>query len=96
MSQSPYGQLRPSRPATSAHDLERKTMMGDVCIYHIWLRGQLDEAEINARSPFPIVVIQVENTATQFEICTDQSGLLGLLRYLHTLGFAFLSITCDQ
>jgi hypothetical protein len=33
---------------------------------------------------------------TQFSIRTDQSGLIGLMRRLHNLGFAFLSVACAK
>ena len=42
------------------------------------------------------VVVEWGATAvTQFSIRTDQSGLIGLMRHLHHLGFVFLSVACD-
>ncbi len=70
--------------------------MDDICTYHIQLRGPIDETEINARSPFHLVAEQAEATATLFGVRTDQSGLIGLLRYLHTLGFVLLAVTRDS
>jgi hypothetical protein len=67
--------------------------MNDRCIYHIQLRGQVDEGEINAMSPFQTTVKRTDATSTLFAVCTDQSGLVGLLRHLHGLGFVFLSVS---
>ncbi len=67
--------------------------MNDICTYHIRLRGQVDEGEINAMSPFQMTVERVDQAATLITVCTDQSGLIGLLRHLHGLGFVFLSVS---
>ena len=66
--------------------------MNDICTYHIQLRGQVDEGDINATSPLQMTVVRVDQAATLFSVCTDQSGLIGLMRHLHGLGFVFLSI----
>ena len=66
------------------------------CVYHIQIRGQVDEDEINGMSPL-LLVREGGNTAvTQFFVHTDQSGLIGLLRHLHGLGFVFLSVNCEE
>ena len=67
--------------------------MNDRCIYHIQLRGQVDEGEINAMSPFRMTVKRTDAASTLFAVCTDQSGLVGLLRHLHGLGLVFLSVS---
>lgn len=69
--------------------------MNDICKYHIQLCGIVDEAEINAMSPLQLVWEWEETAVTQFSIRTDQSGLVGLIRHLHNLGFVFLAITCE-
>jgi hypothetical protein len=72
--------------------------MNDVCTYHIQLRGHVDEGDINATSPLQITAVQVEankgdsHAGTLLTVRTDQSGLVGLLRHLHGLGFVFLSV----
>lgn len=66
-----------------------------MCVYHIQLRGLVDEAEINAMSPLQMVREWGETAVTQFSIHTDQSGLIGLMRHLHNLGFVFLSVACQ-
>lgn len=64
--------------------------------YHIRLRGALVEAEVNATSPLQMRHEWSESSVTQFSIRTDQSGLVGLLRHLHGLGYLFLSVTCEE
>lgn len=66
--------------------------MDDMCLYHIQLRGQVDEAEINPMSPLQLVREWGEPAVTQFSIYTDQSGLIGLTRHLHNSGFVLLGI----
>ncbi len=66
--------------------------MNELCDYHIRLRGQVDEAEINTMSPLHMTTVQTSADATLFTIHTDQSGLIGLMRHLHGLGFVILSI----
>lgn len=66
--------------------------MNTVCVYHIQLRGLIEEDEINAMSPLQLVKDWAETAVTQFSVHTDQSGLIGLMRHLHSLGFVFLSI----
>lgn len=61
--------------------------MNDMCTYHIQLRGQVDEGDINATSPLQMTVVRVDAAGTLITVCTDQSGLVGLLRHLHGLGF---------
>ncbi len=66
--------------------------MRDNSIYHITLRGQVSESEINAAGPLRVKVIQVEPHCTHLAFSTDQSGLVGLISYLHGLGFILLSM----
>jgi hypothetical protein len=66
--------------------------MVDICTYTIQLRGQVSEGEINALGPLPVTAEKAEASATWFTIQTDQSGLIGLMRHLHGLGFVFLSV----
>lgn len=67
--------------------------MRDICIYHIKLRGSVRENEINVSSPLRLNLEQAINGETLLSLSTDQSGLVGLLRHLHGLGYVFLSIT---
>ena len=66
--------------------------MHDICTYQIEVWGQVDENAFNATSPLQITVMQMDSAATLFTICTDQSGLIGLIRRLHQQGFVILSV----
>lgn len=67
-------------------------MMHEPCLYQIEVRGQVSESDLNAMSPLRTTVVHVDAAATLLTIHTDQSGLIGLLRHLHGLGFVFLSV----
>lgn len=66
--------------------------MNDICTYLIEVHGQVDEGEMNAGSPLYTTVESAGTAATLLTICTDQSGLIGLMRHLHGMGFVFLSV----
>jgi len=66
--------------------------MDDLDTYLIRLRGQVDESEINARSPLQMTVVQADQAATLLAVGTDQSGLIGLMRHLRGLGLVLLSV----
>jgi len=66
--------------------------MEDMCTYHIPLRGQVDDGDVNAMSPLRLALERVDAEATLFAIRTDQSGLIGLMRHLHMLGLVVLSL----
>jgi hypothetical protein len=70
--------------------------MNDMGTYLVQLRGQVGEGEVNALSPLQVTVARVDAAATLLTVCTDQSGLIGLLRHLHGLGFVFVSINCER
>ena len=70
--------------------------MHDVCIYHIQVRGQVDEDDLNTMSPLKMAVIRADEVATLLTVYTDQSGLIGLLRHLHSRGFVLLSVACER
>jgi len=74
-------------------------------VYFIQLQGQVDVNDLNPMSPHQMAVIErqpaalsaiaaagADQTATLFAICTDQSGMIGLLRHLHSLGLVILSV----
>ena len=64
----------------------------DTCAYQIDIRGQVAENEINTLSPVRLSVDQNFLGDTRLTLRTDQSGLLGLLRYLHGIGLVFLTV----
>ena len=66
--------------------------MDELCTYHIQLHGRVDEDEINTMSPLQMTVTEIDTASTLLTVHTDQSGLIGLMRHLHGLGFVFLSV----
>ena len=70
--------------------------MDELCTYRIEVRGQVDENDLNAMSPLQMTVVRVDTTATLFTACTDQSGLIGLMRHLHGRGLVFLSVLRER
>ena len=74
--------------------------MNDLCTYTIQLRGQISEGEINALIPLRLAAAGPADPAgtgaTCFTLRTDQSGLIGLMRSLHGLGFVFLSVSREE
>jgi len=70
--------------------------MQEIWTYHITVQGQVGEHELNKMSPLEIAVLHENPASTLVEACSDQSGLIGLMRHLHGCGFIFLSITREQ
>ncbi len=76
--------------------------MNDICLYTISIRGQVDLDEINAMSPLqmtagtPLTAPEGSTGWTHFSVCTDQSGMIGLMRHLHGLGLVFLSVQREE
>jgi hypothetical protein len=70
----------------------QKSTMNNLYTYHILIEGQATEDEINASSTLQMTLEQIDTTATLFSVCTDQSGLIGLLRHLHARGLVLLSM----
>ncbi|MGE5603220.1 MAG: hypothetical protein ACM30E_09220 [Nitrososphaerales archaeon] len=70
--------------------------MYDTCIYRIELCGEADEAELNAISPLRVSIELTDSGSSLLTVCTDQSGLVGLMRHLHGLGFVFLSMQREE
>jgi len=66
--------------------------MKDICIYHIKLCGTVSVCDINLSSPLHLDLEHTSSGETLLSLSTDQSGLVGLLRPLHGLGYEFLSI----
>jgi hypothetical protein len=70
--------------------------MDDLCIYQIVVRDPVSETDLNRLSPVQVVVAQVDPAATRLSVQTDQSGLIGLLRHLHALGFVILAMSRQE
>jgi hypothetical protein len=58
--------------------------------YHIELMGQIPIDELNTMSPVQMTQAAAKQDCTAITICTDQSGMLGLLRHLHNLGLVIV------
>ena len=70
--------------------------MDAICTYQVEVRGQVNENDLNAISPLRMAVVRADTALTLFTVCTDQSGLIGLLRHLHGRGFVLLSVDCER
>jgi hypothetical protein len=66
--------------------------MDAIGTYQIEVCNQMEENDLNAMSPLRVTVVRGDPTSTLFTICTDQSGLVGLIRHLHGRGFVLLSL----
>ncbi len=66
--------------------------MKDNCVYCITLQGQVSENEITTAGPLQVKVTQAGPQCTRLAFTTDQSGLVGLIGYLHGLGFVILCV----
>ncbi len=70
--------------------------MNQACTYRILIEGQVAQDEINAMSPLQMTLEQSDTAATLLSVRTDQSGLIGLLRYLHARGLALFAVQREQ
>ena len=70
--------------------------MKDMQTYIILLRGRIDPEELGETSPLRVKVECLDTQNTRLEVRTDQSGIIGLLRYLHGRGLVILSANRKQ
>jgi hypothetical protein len=70
--------------------------MQNICTYRIEVRGQVDDKDLNAMGPLQVTLVEADTTATRFTACTDQSGLVGLIRHLHGRGIVLLSLQRER
>lgn len=66
--------------------------MQELCTYCIEIQDKIEEKNFNTMSPYRITEVCSGLGTTLFKIFTDQSGLVGLVRYLHQQGYVLLSI----
>jgi len=71
-------------------------MIDDIHTYIIKVNGYVDQDDINAASPVNISVDWANESATNLLACTDQSGLIGILRHLHSMGFVLIAVQVDE
>jgi hypothetical protein len=67
--------------------------MNDNGLYKLQIRGEATESELNSRSPIHVTVAKTNGGELTLSCVTDQSGLIGLIRQLHSLGFLLLTLT---
>lgn len=70
--------------------------MNDRYTYQIEVQGMVDENDLNAASPIQMTAVWVEPSATQLTFCTDQSGLIGLIRHLHARGLVLVFVNSGR
>jgi len=70
--------------------------MNDIRTYQLEVQGHMDENDLNTASPIQMKVERMDESATHMTVCTDQSGLIGLMRHLHARGLVLLSIHSDR
>ncbi|HZW04158.1 MAG TPA: hypothetical protein VFF68_09540 [Anaerolineaceae bacterium] len=63
--------------------------------YRIHLLGQIDLDELNTTSPHRMTRVQTTAETTLVSVCTDQSGLIGLMRHLHNRGLVLVSLQSE-
>jgi hypothetical protein len=64
--------------------------MQRISTYGIRIEGELDPVAFNAVSPYPVEVTRVGPTTTSFTVRVDQSGLVGMIRFLHNRSYVLL------
>jgi hypothetical protein len=63
--------------------------------YQIRFEGTVDQEFVAAFCP-PETTLSYDGAITTLDhLVTDQSGILGLVRHLHNLGYTILSLNCQ-
>lgn len=75
---------------------EESVRMKDISSYKIEVQGMLEENDLNATCPIQVSTVNVDRTATRLAVCTDQSGLIGLIRHLHARGLVLISVYSER
>ncbi|MEA4906050.1 MAG: hypothetical protein GYA17_05950 [Chloroflexi bacterium] len=60
--------------------------MGDAGIYYIRVRGLLAAGDIEPFSPPGLHIAPLGEEGSLLSVCTDQAGVIGLIRSLHGMG----------
>ncbi len=69
--------------------------MDELRTYTIEIQDGIDEEIINATSPLEVAVCRDSAEPIGLTLTTDQSGLIGLLRHLHSRGIVILSFRSE-
>jgi hypothetical protein len=84
---------RPGRMTVGGRFPPAETIgVDDQSRYQIEIRGLMDEGGLNETGPLRVSRLRGDDSSTVFEVRTDQSGLIGLLRHLHGQGAVLLSV----
>jgi hypothetical protein len=59
--------------------------------YQLRLLGEVSQEDVNRMSPCRVSQVRRDEKTTTFRAVTDQAGMIGLMRYLHGMGFVILS-----
>jgi hypothetical protein len=85
--------LRPSRMTVGGRYPPAEAIgMDDRSGYQIEIQGRVDEKGLNEAGPLLVSRVRGDDRSTVFEVQTDQSGLIGLLRHLHGRGAVLISV----
>jgi hypothetical protein len=68
----------------------------DPRIYQITFKGQLDEDFLAAYCPPGFTLQNQEGFSKLSNVCTDQAGLIGLIRHLHNLGCTLIAVNVQE
>ena len=60
-------------------------------LYQIEIQGKLDSKTLSSASPYRVSEISVSVDSTLFTFRADQSGFVGMIRFLHQQGYVLLS-----
>ena len=66
--------------------------MEETQIYRSVVRGELQAADVRTIGPHGLAVEPAGVGYTRLSVCTDQAGLVGLIRFLHGMGLALVSL----
>jgi hypothetical protein len=70
--------------------------MNDIITYRIEVSGRIDKKDLTSKSPLRIKMLNATADSISFSINTDQSGLIGMMRYLNGLGLVLLAVNCED
>lgn len=70
--------------------------MHELSVYKIHVKGLLEEQSFNMNSPFQISVEESGGAETIFKVFADQSGMVGLIRFLHREGLLILNVNRQE
>jgi len=68
----------------------------DVHTYTLTFAGVLDDDFLTSFCPEGTVATAVDQHTTLTNLCTDQSGIIGVIRRLHNLGCTLISLSTKQ